>query len=89
MKTVTLEEFLGVLYADSDAQKRFRRNPAFEARLAGLSKDDCEMLLKMDWGGFELACRSFARKRNAKTSRRPFSGFGSVARMLRRVFGHG
>jgi len=89
MKAATLEEFLGMLYADSDAQKRFRRNPVYEAQLAGLSAEDCQMLLKMDWAGFELACQSFERKRNAKSSRRPFSGFGSVARMLRRVFGHG
>jgi hypothetical protein len=87
MKTATLEEFLGMLYADSDAQERFRNNPVYEAELAGLSKDDCQMLLKMDWAGFELACRGFERKRTARASRPRYNGLRVVVRRLRHVFG--
>lgn len=87
MKTATLEEFLGILYADREAQERFRSNPLYEAQLAGLSKDDCQMLLKLDWAGFQLACRSFERKRMAKTSRPRYNGLRSILRTLRSVFG--
>ena len=86
MKPATLEEFLGMLYANREAQERFRNNPVYEAQLAGLSKDDCQMLLKMDWAGFELACRSFERKRMARASQGT-PVFVFVVRTLRSVFG--
>jgi hypothetical protein len=66
VKKTTLEEFLGILYADPKAQERFRANPTREAILGGLSVEDCESLSRMDWSGFELACRSFNGKRNVK-----------------------
>jgi len=66
MKTATLEEFLGRLYADIGAQARFRANPLAEARIAGLSEEECGALMKMDWAGFEMACRSFQKKRQER-----------------------
>jgi len=87
MNSATLEEFLGTLYADREAQERFRNNPVREAQLAGLSKDDCQMLLEMDWAGFELACRGFERKRTARASRPGRNDLRFVVRTLRRVFG--
>jgi len=87
MNSTTLEEFLGMLYADREAQERFRNNPVYEAELAGLSKDDCQALMKMDWAGFELACRGFERKRTAMASRPKYNGLRVVVRRLRHVFG--
>jgi hypothetical protein len=87
MNSTTLEEFLGMLYADREAQKRFRKNPVYEAELAGLSEDDCQALMKMDWAGFELACRGFERKRTARASRPRYNGLCVVVRRLRHVFG--
>lgn len=66
MKTATLEEFLGRLYADPRAQARFRANPLAEARIAGLSEEECDALIKMDWAGFEMACKGFQKKRQEK-----------------------
>lgn len=68
MKEASLEAFLGRLYADPAAQVRFRLNPVAEARSAGLSEEECNSLIEMDWEGFEMACRSFERKRNQKMS---------------------
>ena len=89
LKTTTLEEFLGKLYADADAQARFRSDPAHEAQLAGLSDEDYRALTKMDWAGFELACRSFERKRSAKSRQQPAGIFGFIGRKLRRVMSRG
>jgi len=66
MKTATLEEFLGRLYADARAQARFRANPLVEAKIAGLSEEECGALMKMDWGGFDMACKGFQKKRQEK-----------------------
>ncbi|HLZ11890.1 MAG TPA: hypothetical protein VKP58_04830 [Candidatus Acidoferrum sp.] len=87
MNSTKLEEFLGMLYADREAQERFRNNPVYEAELAGLSKDDRQALMKMDWAGFELACRSFERKRKARAGQPRRNGLRFFVRTLRRVFG--
>ena len=86
MKSTTIEEFLGSLYTDAEAQIRFRMNPVREAQLAGLSEEDCGALAKIDWAGFELACGGFERKRNAKASRRASSTLRAVFHKLRRLF---
>ena len=57
---------------DQDTCARFRADPYAEARRAGLSREECAAIMKIDWVGLELATRSFAKKRDAKArSTRP------------------
>ena len=66
MTSPALEEFLGRLYADPGVQTRFHANPESEARLAGLSEEDCGALMSMDWAAFKMSCRVFQHKREQK-----------------------
>lgn len=86
MKTATLEEFLGRLYADEVAQSRFLASPLHEARLAGLSAEDCEALSRMSLGEFELACRSFNKKRRAKSRSRKSGRIRAWLAKIHRAF---
>ena len=85
MNKRNLEEFMGSLYADEDAQIRFRANPAGEARLFGLSSQDCDALTKMDWTDFELACQSFRRKRKVKAGIKKQTAVRRIVGRLRAV----
>jgi hypothetical protein len=65
-ETSALEHFLATLYVDGDARARFLANPGAEAARAGLSKEQCRALEKIDRVGLEMAARSFAHKRARK-----------------------
>jgi hypothetical protein len=65
-ETSALEHFLATLYVDGDARERFLAAPATEAARAGLSKEQCRALEKIDRVGLEMAARSFAHKRASK-----------------------
>jgi len=65
-ETSALEHFLAKLYVDGDARERFLAAPATEAARAGLSKEQCRALEKIDRVGLEMAARSFGHKRASK-----------------------
>lgn len=65
-ETSALEHFLATLYVDGDARERFLAAPGAEAARAGLSKEQCQALEKIDRVGLEMAARSFGHKRVSK-----------------------
>jgi hypothetical protein len=71
MNSPDLERFLATLYVDSEARAKFLAAPREEASRAGLSNDQCTALENIDRVGLEMAARSFARKRAAKSRRKP------------------
>jgi hypothetical protein len=66
MSARAFEAFLTRIYVDAAARARFKTSPREEARLAGLSDEECTALENTDWVGLEMAAHSFARKRQAK-----------------------
>ena len=71
-----LEVFLAQLYTDPELRARFLQDPAGVTQEARLSERDCTALLQLDRTGLQLAARSFAHKRRAKTARAPRSAAG-------------
>jgi hypothetical protein len=69
MSARAFEAFLTRIYVDAAARARFKASPRAEARLAGLSDEECTALENTDWVGLEMAASSFARKREQKLRR--------------------
>lgn len=67
---MTREQFLAALYTDEGFRSRFTRAPRETALAAGLPDADAAELARMDMEALALAARSYARKRDALTSRR-------------------
>jgi hypothetical protein len=76
MSARAFEAFLTRIYVDAAARARFKANPREEARLAGLSDEECAALESTDWVGLEMAARSFARKRQSKLQQNRVLSFG-------------
>jgi hypothetical protein len=67
MNPASLESFLALIYADPAARARFKADPAGEAQRAGLSPEEALALSSLNWSDLQLASRSFANKRRAKS----------------------
>jgi hypothetical protein len=63
---VRFEEVLARLYTDGRFRERFLDEPRQTALEEGLSDAEAEALVDIDREGLDLACRSFAHKRDAK-----------------------
>jgi hypothetical protein len=83
MSASAFEAFLVRIYVDAEARARFTANPRAEVERAGLTGDECEALMAIDWLGLEMTARSFARKREARQGRR---GSSRIARAFRALF---
>src|SRR5258708_19942595 len=66
MSAAAFEAFLATIYVDPNARARFEADPFAEASHAGLTPDECDAIMKIDWVGLELAAGSFAKNRHAK-----------------------
>jgi len=63
------EAFLARVYVDPEFHDRFLKDPAGEARRAGLSETEGLALEQIDRSGLELAARSYKAKRSKKARR--------------------
>ena len=84
MSSPRFEAFLAALYVDADTRQRFLADPHATARQAGLDASEVDALARIDRVGLELAARSFASKRAARS--RPRLGrrlLDAGARLLR------
>ena len=75
MSAQKFEIFLTKLYVDDQARSRFLSDPRSEALNAGLTKEECAALEKIDLVGLELAADSFGRKRASRPPRTLLSNF--------------
>ena len=66
---MTREQFLAALYTDDALRARFTTDPRATALAAGLTEDDAQELARIDMEALQLAARSFAKKRDVKSSR--------------------
>jgi hypothetical protein len=82
MSARAFEAFLTRIYVDAAARARFKANPREEARVAGLSDEECTALENTDWAGLEMAARSFAHKRQSKLQKNHGLSFGDRLRHL-------
>lgn len=64
MSSPAFEAFLVRIYVDAKCRARFLADPRGEAEKAGLTRQECDALQKIDRVGLELTARSFERKRN-------------------------
>jgi len=79
------EALLARLFTDADFRERFRRDPRAVGRELGLGDAAIASFENADWVGLELAARSYASKReNRSTSRR---GLKSAERAASPDFG--
>lgn len=66
---MTREQFLAALYTDDALRERFTADTRATALAAGLSEEDARELARVDLESLRLAARSFAKKRDVKSSR--------------------
>lgn len=66
MSSEHFEAFVARLYADTSYCELFLSNPQQVARQAGLSETEIAALDQIDLVGLDIACQSFARKRDQK-----------------------
>lgn len=66
MSSERFEAFVARLYADAHYCELFLSHPQQVARQAGLSETEITALDQIDLVGLDIACQSFARKRDQK-----------------------
>ncbi|MBI4748276.1 MAG: hypothetical protein HY774_07280 [Acidobacteria bacterium] len=71
MSSEHFEAFVARLYADTSYCELFLSNPQQVARQAGLSETEIAALDQIDLVGLDIACQSFARKRDQKARHQP------------------